>query len=118
LRIGEPTYFAGAFVGSIVAPAAGAAFFLVVVFFFRVVDFFLVVVPFAVVLESIELEEDIDEEVEEPAAGATAVGFGAAADWARRPVGSATATPIARIRARDLFIFSLSFRRGAKRTAR
>ena len=88
------------------------------VFFFLEVDFFfmVVVVPLAVVFESIEVEDDVEED-EDPAAGAAAVGFGAAADWAKRPVGSATATPIARIRARDLFI-SLSFRRGAMRTAR
>jgi hypothetical protein len=102
LRDENPTYFAGAFVGS-TAGAAGAAFFFLVVVFFLVVDFFFVVVPEAVVFDSIELEDEVD--VEEDAAGAgAAVGLGAAADWARRPVGRATATPIARMRARDLFI--------------
>ena len=90
------------------------------VVFFLEVDFFLVVVvvPEAVVLvlASIELE---DEDVDVEAAGAgAAVGLGAAVDWAKRPVGRATATPIARMRATDLFISLYSFRRGAKRTVR
>jgi hypothetical protein len=94
-----------------------------VVFFFLEVFFFMVVVfaPEAdvEVFESMEVEVEVEDE----AAGAgtavagTAVALGYAADWAMRPVGSATATPIARMRASDLFISLFSFRRGAQRTA-